>query len=295
MSAKRFCFACLLAFSLVACRPAQTDEPVPAKPTVDAQAESGSATESTWNSSIQPAAANSPGTAEHVSTKRYKIDISYPTLNAGQAPLNAMLHKIASTAKQDFLEALPDPKRFPEFADRQMQLLIDFKIVARTPDFVSVRETGMQDTGGAHPIPIDSTIVYDTQAHRTVGLDDLFAKPDAARKALADYARAELTNKIMAQAPKSGEGSPQAIKAWKANAQKMIDDGTQPTMQNFANFIVRATDNPLEPSPGLMLVFPPYQVAAYVYGTQTVFVPTGVFARYLKPQYQNAFGIPTVN
>jgi hypothetical protein len=289
MSAQRLCLACLLALSLPACQPAPMADPVATKPA------SSATNVAVPDSSTGPAAANTGATADHADTKQYKIDISYPALSADEAPLLAALHEIANAAKRDFMQSLPDPKQYPGFANRQMQLLIDFKLAARTAGFISVRETGMQDTGGAHPIPIDSTVVYDTQAHRTVTLDDLFAQPDAARKALADYARTELKNKIMAQAPKPGEGSPEAIKEWKTNAQKMIDDGTQPTMQNFANFIVRATDNPLEPSPGLLLVFPPYQVAAYVYGTQTVFAPAGVFARYLKPQYQNAFGIPTVN
>jgi hypothetical protein len=170
-----------------------------------------------------------------------------------------------------------------------MQLRIGFRLAARTSDFASVREAGFQDTGGAHPAPIDAAIVYDTHAQRTVPLEDLFANADAARKALADFARAALTEKMMAQAPGSGEGSPQAIRDWKASAKQMVEQGTQPTSQNFANYIVRAGAQPDEPSPGLTLIFPPYQVAAYVYGTQTVDVPARVFAAYLRPAYRSAF------
>lgn len=230
--------------------------------------------------------------AERVSTSRYRIDISYPDLHADEAPLAAMLRRIAAAAKQDFLRALPDPKTFPEFADRQLQLRIDFKVAARTSAFTSVRETGFQDTGGAHPAPIDAAIVYDIDAHRTITLDDLFAHPDAARKAIADFARADLMKKIMAQTPAPGEGSPQAVAEWKANAKQMIDEGTGPTPQNFANFVIRAGSNTRATSPGLMLIFPPYQVAAYVYGTQTVDVPVEVFGQYLAPQYRTAFGAP---
>lgn len=239
-----------------------------------------------------PAVKTSPasaGSGEHVATSRYRIDIGYPTLGGDEAPLAAMLRRIANAAKQEFLRALPDPRTFPEFADRQLQLRIDFKLAARTDDFVSVRETGFQDTGGAHPAPVDAAIVYDMHARRTLPLDDLFAQPDAARKAIAEYARAELMRKMLAQAPKPDEGSPQAIAQWKANAQRMVVEGTAPTSQNFANFIVRAGAQPGDPSPGLMLIFPPYQVAAYVYGTQTVDVPARVFAVDLKPQYRNAF------
>ncbi|MGH8211799.1 MAG: RsiV family protein [Rhodanobacteraceae bacterium] len=286
MSARRFCFACLLVFSLAACQAAQTDPHASASPGADAP--------TAPNSNVTPAVAGTAATGEHATTSRYKIDIGYPPLSAEEAPLGATLHKVAALAKQEFLQALPDPERFPEFADRQMQLLIDFKLAARTHDFVSVRETGMQDSGGAHPIPIDSTIVYDVRARRTVTLDDLFADADAAHKALSHYARTELTKKIMAQAPKAGEGSPEVIREWKTNAKKMIDDGTQPNEQNFANFIVRSSSM-TQPSLGLTLIFPPYQVVAYVYGTQTVEVPARIFGEYLKPQYQNVFGAPVAN
>lgn len=254
------------------------------------QGSQGAGSSPTKAAEAKPGPASGTGD-EHLATARYRIDISYPALDHDEAPLAAMLHRIAAAAKQDFLRALPDPKLFPEFADRQMQLRIDFKLAARTRAFTSVRETGFQDTGGAHPAPIDAAIVYATHAQRTVPLDDLFAKPDAARKALADFARAALTKKMMAQAPNPGEGSPAAIKEWKASANQMIEQGTQPTSQNLANFVVRAGMHPDDPSPGLTLIFPPYQVAAYVYGTQVVDVPAHVFAAYLQPQYRSAFDI----
>ncbi len=284
MFAQRHLGFCLLVFAamlLAACHGAPNDN--------------ATASSAATASPAATASAAANPLEEHVATARYRIDVSYPALHADEAPLAAMLRRIAGAAKRDFLRSLPDPGTFPEFAGRQLQLRMDFKLAARTSEFTSARETGFQDTGGAHPAPIDAAIVYDIHAHRTITLDDLFSNPDAARRALADYARAELTKGIMAQAPKPGEGSAEALKEWKANAKQMIDHGTQPTQQNFANFIVRATDNPLDPSPGLMLIFPPYQVAAYVYGTQTVFAPTAVFAQLLKPQYRNAFGIPIVN
>lgn len=170
-----------------------------------------------------------------------------------------------------------------------MQLLIDFKIVARANVFTSVRETGMQDSGGAHPIPIDAAFVYDTRAQMMIALDDLFIEPAVARRRLADFARDALMKKLMAQAPKPGEGSPEAIREWKDNTLKMINDGTKPTTDNFSYFIVRAGVRPNAPSPGITLIFPPYQFAAYVFGTQTVDVPAEYFAATLKSQYWSAF------
>jgi len=53
--------------------------------------------------------------------------------------------------------------------------------------------------------------------------------------------------------------------------------------------VVQAGASQAAPSPGLTLIFPPYQVAAYVYGTQTVDAPAAIFAKFLKPAYQGDF------
>src|SRR5699024_8721284 len=92
--------------------------------------------------------------ADHETTPRYKIDISYPLLPETATALATALQQTGASAKQAFLQALPDAEQFPQHADRQLQLQIDFKAVSRSPRFISVREHGWANTGGAHPIPI---------------------------------------------------------------------------------------------------------------------------------------------
>jgi hypothetical protein len=234
-------------------------------------------------------ASTAPVPVDHATTKHYKIAVSLPTLPADAKPLNEAMRTTADNAKRDFVQALPDPDTLPEFANRQFELLLDFKVAAQTPAFISVRESGSSDTGGAHPNPVQAAFVFDRKAGKLVALDDLFADPDAARKALANFAHDNLLKKFMADAPKPGEGSPDAIREWKANMLQMLDGGTKPTTVNYSVFVVQAGANQQAPSPGLTLIFPPYQVAAYVYGTQTVEVPAGVFAKFLKPAYQADF------
>lgn len=226
---------------------------------------------------------------DHATTRHYRIAINLPALPADQKPLADAMRATADNAKRDFLQALPDPDELPQFANQRFELRLDFKVVANTPAFTSVRESGTQDTGGAHPIPVDAAFVYDRKAGKLVTLDDLFADPDAARKALANFAHDTLLKKFMAQAPSSDEGSPEAIREWKTGMSRMLDEGTRPTTVNYSVFVVRAGATDAAASPGLTLIFPPYQVAAYVYGTQTVEVPTAVFAKYLKPAYRDAF------
>ena len=227
---------------------------------------------------------------DHASSKRYRIAIELPVLPAGATPLANALRATADNAKRDFMQALPDPSQLPELANRQFELQIHFSIAANTPAFTSVRETGGEDTGGAHPIPIEAAFVFDNKAGKVITLDELFSDPDAARKALANFTHDTLLKKFMASAPKPGDGSsPEAIADWKANMVQMLDDGTRPTSVNYSMFVVRAGATPDAPSPGLALVFPPYQVAPYVYGTQTVDVPASVFAKFLKPGNAAAF------
>lgn len=234
-------------------------------------------------------ASTAPVPGDHAVTRHYKIAISLPALPAADKPLMDAMRTTADNAKRDFIQALPDPKALPEFANRQLDLILDFKLAAQTPAFISVRESGSSDTGGAHPIPVQAAFVFDRKAGKLITLDGLFAQPDAARKALANFARDTLLKKLMANAPRPGEGSPEAIREWKANTVQMLDDGTKPTTVNYSVFLVRAGDQSDAASPGLTLVFPPYQVAPYVYGTQTVDVPASAFAQFLKPEYASAF------
>lgn len=238
---------------------------------------------------VPASASSTPLPGDNAATRHYKIAIHLPALPAGAKPLSDALRTTADAAKRDFLQALPDPDALPEFANRQLDLMLDFKVAAQTPAFISVRETGMQDTGGAHPNPVQAAFVFDRKAGKLVTLDDLFTDSDAARKALANFAHDTLLKKFMADAPKPGEGSPDAIREWKANMLQMLDGGTKPTTVNYSVFVVQAGTTPDAPSPGLALIFPPYQVAPYVFGTQTVDVPANVFAKFLKPAYARAF------
>lgn len=280
VAAFRIVAPCMLAMALSACGKAEA--PVAGTPAVPASAHGVAARSAPVASTgAAPAAAASvPG--DQASTPRYSIAIAYPELPSAASVLVAALHANSLAAKREFMRALPDPVRFPEFADRQLELLIDYRIAATTPAFLSVRAQGMEDTGGAHPIPLQDTFVFDRHAGRVIALSDLFADPQPARDRLAEFARTELRRQLLAKAPGEGEATEQARREWMASMGDMIDEGTRPTVQDLAHFVVRAD--------GIELVFPPYQVAPYVYGTQLVRVPASVFAGLLKPEYRAAFG-----
>lgn len=237
------------------------------------------------NAPAAATAVTSPG--NHVSTKHYRIDISYPRLPASDAALIKALHQTGAKAKQQFLKALPDPKKYPEMANRQFLLKLDFSVAAQMPAFVSVREKGMADTGGAHPIPMDGTFVYATRTDKIITLDDLFTDPVQARQRLAKVARESLEKTLLAKVPGGARTTEKARKEWIDNMRQMIHDGTEPTPQNYAEFVVLAGVG--DQASGLELIFSPYQVAPYVYGSQSVQVPVDVFADLLKPTWRDDF------
>lgn len=239
-------------------------------------------------SSMSPAVVGSsrlPG--DQVDTERYKIDISYPELAASAAPLADALHAYSRHSKRELMHSLPDAGAAPDGMPRQRFLGLHFSIVSRLPTLVSVRGQGDLYSGGAHPLPLETSLVYDTRSNALLGIEDLFAEPAAALDALSAYVRQALLQQMQADAPDRDEASPQARRQWLDNMQAMIASGTAPEAQNFSEFVVLAGAD--EHASGLMLIFPPYQVMPYVYGTQTVTVPTAVFAPWLKPAYREVF------
>ncbi|BAW79457.1 hypothetical conserved protein [Candidatus Nitrosoglobus terrae] len=232
-----------------------------------------------------------PLSGDRIITKRYKITITLPTLTADEKPLVDAIRTAADNAKHEFLQALPDWKHLPEFADRQFDLLIDFKVISQIDTFISILETGSSNTGGAHPIPIKATFVYDRKLGKLITLADLFTSFNPALSALANFARSTLLEKFQIEAPKSDEGSLEAVQEWGFRMRQMLNEGTQPTAENYAAFIIQSAANIQTASPGIILVFPPYQIAPYASGTQTVEVPAYIFAQFLKPNYLSSFAI----
>lgn len=225
--------------------------------------------------------------ADHVDKKHYRIDIDYPGLPASAKVLADALHATADKAKREFMRGIPDPKQFPGLAHRQLQLKIDFSVAARMPRFISVRERGMADTGGAHPLPIEASFVYDTASDQVITLDDLFTDPDQARARFAKLARTQLEKKLLAKVPGGARTPEDARQEWTQNMRDMINAGTEPKSENFSEFAILAGAG--DKASGLQLIFSPYQVAPYVYGTQSVDVPVDAFADLLKPAFRDGF------
>ncbi|NJR12921.1 DUF3298 domain-containing protein [bacterium] len=93
---------------------------------------------------------------------------------------------------------------------------------------------------------------------RTLSLADLFQDGADPYALLAPLARADLTERL-------------------PDLADFVNPGTEPTAENFATWILA--------SDVLILYFPPYQVAPYAAGPQTVTIPLADLAGSLRAEY----------
>ena len=104
---------------------------------------------------------------------------------------------------------------------------------------------------------------------------DLFADAEDGERALGEYARRELVARRSAKRPLDDAEL------------RRLKDGTAPRPENYAVFAIDGEG--ARPARGLVLIFPPYQVAPYADGAVEVAVPSPVFRDLLRPAYRAAF------
>lgn len=143
---------------------------------------------------------------------------------------------------------------------RKLSLNITY-LSAASPRTVSYMFTISEDTGGAHGNQFFDTFTFDMKTGLPLVLGDLFV-PNTDYLGLISTKTAEALTKILAPY---------------ADA-RMIADGTKPTEDNFGNFFLDGSN--------LTFLFPPYQVAPYAAGPQTVAIPLETFAGMLKAEYR---------
>lgn len=244
---------------------------VPASCAVLAACQGGHAPEGT--AQLPPAAQHT----QYSEPTLYTIEARLPKLKPDWSPLRQGLETYVAQKKTNFLAGLKQPGAREQAHQMPWDLDLDIEVQGQAGRLVSVQAQGSSFTGGAHPSPILDTFTYDTQSRRLVSLDDLFTDPAAAELALAAEARRQLLTRLDDNVPL-------------ASSAEAINDGTQPGQHHFDVFTLSPGHDGRASS--LTILFPPYQVAAYVAGTQAVDVPVRVFAPWLKPDYRDSFATP---
>jgi hypothetical protein len=226
---------------------------------------------------VAPAAtrAADAATVDQASTARYAYEIHYPALAARDATLAAALRAYGEQRRREFLAAAEAAPRSPDIEFTPWTLRLRFDVRADTGDFVSVLASGDAYSGGAHGNPLIASFVLHRDTGRVVTMADLFADAEDGERALGEYARNALIRRRSETRPlDDGE-------------LRWLKDGTAPRPENYAVFAIDGDG--ARPARGLVLIFPPYQVAPYAAGAIEVPVPASVFRDLLKPVYRKAF------
>jgi hypothetical protein len=155
----------------------------------------------------------------------------------------------------------------------------------RSADVVAVAADGSLYTGGAHGQPLVARFVWLPGQQRMLTAQTLFSSAEGWGP-VAAFASEQLGTAAHTRAADESL-EPAEREQLLAAALKMIDEGTEPRPENFAQFEpVPAADGRIA---ALRFVFPPYQVGPYVDGTQTVDVPADVLLSKIAPAYRHLF------
>ncbi|MBO9717939.1 MAG: DUF3298 domain-containing protein [Pseudoxanthomonas sp.] len=236
----------------------------------------------------EAAPGDAPGTAPVVlsdvieTDPRYVVGISYPPGAAADQGLARALHDYAEAARGELMQAVnaqPGPPTAP------YELSLGFRELMRTADVVAVAADGSLYTGGAHGQPLVARFVWLPGQQRMLTAQTLLAAPEG-WAAVADFVSEQLGTAAHTRAADASL-EPADREQLLATALKMIDEGTAPRPENFAQFEpVPAADGRIA---ALRFVFPPYQVGPYADGVQNVEVPAAVLRPYLAADITGLF------
>jgi len=194
-----------------------------------------------------------------IRAKKADLSAEYPELTGvpNAAGFNSLAKARVMRSFADFQKDMSgfttaDVKLTP--ADMRNYLDVGYSVEYADNDLVSISFSEDTFSSGAHPNHDFFTLTYDLKTGRELKLAELFKPGVNYLKVIADYSRKDLQSR---KDPDSGENLELAT--------DIFADGVKPTAGNFKDWALTKK--------GLLILFPPYQVAAYAYGPQTVIVP----------------------
>ncbi len=198
----------------------------------------------------------------------FKIVANYPTTTPfaaaqSQAAISAMHAWIAAEVAQfkkdgNFIALIPAKAAQQGLTAGRKYTLSIVYLEGSSAHTYSYIYTVYEDTGGAHENTFFKTFTFDASSGKLLSLSDLFTGGYLQKLSL--LSQEKLTQNL-------GQF---------ANA-SMIKSGTAPAAVSFGNWFFDNND--------FVLLFPPYQVAAYAAGPQTVRIPASELSGLLKNQY----------
>lgn len=216
-------------------------------------------------------------------TDSYIVGISYPPTINKYPGLAQAVSAYADAARAELMQAVAGFGNDKPSAPYELSL--SFEQLVETPELVVVAADGNRYTGGAHGEPLVARFVWLPAQNKLLTASELVPQVEG-WVAIATYIREQLHTSVSVRAD-ADEMPPEERLEFVRTADKMIDEGTGPDVDNFAAF------QPIVDAQGrisaLRFVFPPYQVGPYADGTQTVDVPAAVLLPHLAPEYSGLF------
>lgn len=213
---------------------------------------------------------------------RYLIGISYPPAAAAHPGLAAAMHAYAQSARAELMQAV-DALDGPPSAPYDLSL--GFRVLMQTPEVVAVAADGSMYTGGAHGQPLVARFVWLPSREEMLTAERLIPDPGG-WEAVARQVAEQLGAAAQVRAGDADLG-PEDRQLLLASTLRMIDSGTGPEPDNFAQFEpVPAPDGRIA---ALRFVFPPYQVGPYADGVQYAEVPAAMLLPHVAGEYRTLF------
>lgn len=186
------------------------------------------------------------------SNKNFEITAYYPVTQ--DEAITAYMRDFVQDQVDSFKQSVMPTEELPEgYPAATFDISYEERKSSRADNYLF---TIYSDTGGAHGLTASQTFSF-TKSGERIAIEDLFTNGTKGLGVIADYVKTELMKRDFAD-------------------QKWISEGTAPTADNYLSFIIEDS--------GITFIFDPYQVAAYASGTQTVSVPTAVFAKIANPE-----------
>lgn len=174
--------------------------------------------------------------------ENYSILLSYPVF--GSTNLDAALQNALSAQSDRFKADVNDTEALE---GEKFLLTSQSELYAGGTRYITVKIDSAWDMGGAHPIPYIETLCYDLQADKSLVLTDIFKQDSNYLELLSELCK-------------------DALLINNPSLTDVLDEGgLSPDVESFSRFAL--TDD------GLMIFFPPYQVASYADGEQSVVLP----------------------
>lgn len=216
----------------------------------------------------------------------YIVGISYPPMLDKYPGLAQAVAAYADAARAELMQAVAGFGNDKPTAPYELSL--SFEKVAETPNIVAVAADGSRYTGGAHGEPLVARFVWLPQQQKMLTAQELVPTVKG-WAAIGAFIREQLRTGVSVRAD-ADEMPPEERLQFVRNADKMIEEGTEPDVDNFSQFQpVVAADGQVT---ALRFVFAPYQVGPYADGTQTVDVPAAVLLPHVAPEYAGLFAKP---